>query len=125
MSRTRIGSLLGLLAIVLLLVAALPMVALATTTPLLTWGTVTLDGAAAPYGTTVEIFVGADTTPSRSGMVTTAGQYGAFIVEADSSRYGEDLTYKVNGIVATKEGPDEGVFGLKNQIVNLAAISGT
>lgn len=126
MSRTRIGSLLGLLAIVLLLIAALPTVLLAESTPMLTWGAVTLDSAAAPaYTTVVVVYIGADTTPSGSFTVTTAGQYGAFIVEADSSRYGEDLTYKVNGIVATKSGPDEGVFGLKNQIVNLEALSST
>jgi hypothetical protein len=35
------------------------------------------------------------------------------------------LTYKVNGFVATKSGPDEGVFGLKNQVVDLEAISGS
>jgi len=125
MSRTRIGSVLVLLAIVLLLIAALPTAVLAESTPMLAWGTVTLNGGQAPWGTKVDIYVGADTTPSGSGTVTVPGQYGAIQVWADSSRYGETLTYKVNGFVANKLGPGTGIFGLNNQVVNLAAISGT
>ena len=97
--------------------------------PMLTWGTVTLNGAPAPVGTTVEVFIGADTTPSGSGIVTTAGQYGAIPVSASSSRYGEPLTYKVNGYVATTEKVMQPcdtlftpVFGLCNQVVNLFAL---
>ena len=92
--------------------------------PMLSWGTVTLDGAPAPVGTTVDIYVGADATPSGSGTVTTAGLYGAIQVLALSCRYGEALTYTVNGFVANKQGPDAGVFGLANQVVNIAAVSG-
>jgi hypothetical protein len=114
----------SLLLVAVLLVAALPMVAVATSTPMLTWGDVTLDGSAAPVGTTVDVYVGADTTPSGTFTVATAGQYGAIQVWADDSRYGEALTYKVDGFVATKQGPDAGVFGLANQEVDLAAVSG-
>ncbi len=114
----------SLLLVAVLLVAALPMVAVATSTPMLTWGDVTLDGAAAPVGTTVDVYVGADATASGSFTVATAGQYGAIQVWADDSRYGEALTYKVDGFVATKQGPDAGVFGLTNQDVDLAAVSG-
>jgi len=105
-----------------LVVATLPVSILADWTPILCWGTVTLDGAAAPVGTEIAIFVGADTTPSGSGMVTIAGQYGSIQVRADDSRYGEVLTYKVNGFIAQKLGPEWGSFGLRNQEVNLAVV---
>ena len=119
----------SLLLVAVLMVAALPMVAVAQQPPqtanMLTWGTVTLDDAAAQIGTTVEVFIGADTTPSGSRDVFAAGEYGGIVVSSLDTRFGEDLTYKVNGIVATKSGPDDGVFGLKNQVVNLEAFSGS
>ena len=120
---------LSLLLVAVLVIAALPIVALAQqpsqVANMLIWGNVTLDGTAAQIGTTVEIFIGADTTPSGSRDVFAAGEYGGIVVSALDTRFGEDLTYKVNGIVATKRGPDDGVFGLKNQVVNLEAISGS
>jgi len=117
---------LGLFLVAALLVAALTAPAvLADTTPILCWGNIDLDGSPAPVGTTVEIFVGADTTASGSAMVTVAGKYGSIQLWADDSRYGESLTYKVNGFTATKLGPDAGVFGLANQVVNLEAFSGS
>jgi len=116
----------GLFLVAALIVAALAAPAvLAAPTPILCWGDIDLDGAPAPVGTTVEIFVGADTTASGSDMVTIAGKYGAIHMWADDSRYGEALTYKVNGFTATKLGPDPGVFGLANQVVNLEAITGS
>ena len=121
---TLFGSLIGVLVVVALLVAVLPAVVLGVETPMLTWGTVTLDGAPAPYLTVIEVFIGADTPSSGNYNVTTTGQYGAMVVWGDSSRYGEPLTYNVNGLLATKLGPDPGVFGLQNQVVNLAAVSG-
>jgi len=113
------GALISVLVVVALLLASLPAMVLAESTPMQTWGDVILDGAAAPVGTTIEIFIGADTTPSGFGNVTTAGQYGTIVLWGDSSRYGEPLTYKVNGFASTKLGPDPGVFGLANQVVNL------
>ena len=116
----------GLLIVAALLVAVLPAQAvLADSTPILCWGEVELDGAPAPVGTVINIYVGADSTASGSFMVTTAGQYGSIMIMADSSRYGEALTYKVNGFTTTKLGPDPGVFGLANQDVNLEAVSGS
>jgi hypothetical protein len=124
-----LGLLLSLLLVAVLIVAALPIVALAQqpsqVANMLTWGNVTLDGAAAQIGTTVEVFIGADATPSGSRDVFAAGEYGGIVVSSLDTRFGEDLTYKVNGIVATTRGPDEGVFGVKNQVVNLEAFSGT
>ena len=124
-----LGLTLSLLLVAVLMVAALPIVALAQQPPqvanMLTWGTVTLDGDAAQIGTTVEVFIGADATPSGSRDVFEDGEYGGIVVSALDTRFGENLTYKVNGIVATKSGPDEGVFGLKNQVVNLEAFSGS
>ena len=115
----------GLYLIAALLVAALTAPAvLADTTPMLCWGDIELDGAQAPVGTTITIYLGADTSPSGSGTVTIPGQYGAIQVWADESRYGEALTYKVNGFAATKLGPDVGVFSLANQDVDLEAVSG-
>jgi len=125
------GALVSVLVVTALLVVSLPAIVLADPTPMVTWGDVTLDGAPAPYGTAIEIFIGADTEPSGSDNVTTPGQYGAMVVWGDSSRYGEALTYKVNGYVATTDkvsltcdGIDTPVFGLCNQVVNLAAVSG-
>jgi hypothetical protein len=105
--------------------ALVPAPAQAQTTPMLCWGNVTLDGAAAPVGTIVDIFIGSDTTPSGSWNVTTAGQYGAINVWGLESRYGEPLKYSVNGSEATKLGPGNGTFGLQNQVVNLEAFSST
>ena len=120
-----LGMPLSLLLVAVLIVAALPMVVLAgQITPQQCWGTVTLDGVPAPLDTTIEIFVGEDANPSGSGGMYEVGGYGTVIVNADSDRYGEPLTYKVNGFVATKQGPDDGIFGLQSQIVNLAAVSG-
>ena len=123
-----LGLPLSLLVVAVLVFAALPPVSLAQQPPqtanMLTWGNVTVDGAAAQIGTTVEVFIGTDTTPSGSRDVFAAGEYGGIVVSALDTRFGEDLTYKVNGIVATKRGPDDGVFGLKNQVVNLEAVSG-
>jgi hypothetical protein len=124
-----LGLLLSLLLVAVLLIAALPMAALAQqpsqVANMLTWGNVILDGTAAQIGTTVEVFIGADATPSGSRDVFAVGDYGGIVVSALDTRFGEDLTYMVNGILATKHGPDEGVFGLKNQVVNLAAFSGS
>jgi hypothetical protein len=115
----------SLLLVAVLLVAAITAPAvLATSTPMLTWGTVTLDGSAAPVGTIVDVYIGADTAASGSFTVATAGQYGSIQVWADDTRYGEALTFEVGGFLATKQGPDDGVFGLANQVVNLAAVSG-
>jgi len=122
--------LIGVLVVVALLVAALPVAVLAVETPMLCWGIATLDGAPAPEGTVVDIYIGADIVPSATTMVDThggvdpPGTYGAVVVTGDSSRYGEPLTYTVNGFVAAKLGPDPGVFGLENQVVNLEAVSG-
>jgi len=117
----------GLLLVAVILVAELPIVAVAEDVPKtvkqLTWGSVTLDGVAAPIDTTVEVFIGTDTTPSGVRDVFEEGEYGAIVVTADESRLGEALTYEVDGILATKEGPDDGVFGYGNQVVNLVAVS--
>ena len=124
-----LGLLLSLLLVAALIVVSVPMVAKAQQPPqtanMLTWGNVTLDDAAAQIGTTVEVFIGTDATPSGSRDVFAAGEYGGIVVSSLDTRFGENLTYKVNGIVATKRGPDEGVFGLKNQVVNLEAFSGS
>ena len=118
-----------LLLVAALIVTALPIVALAQqpsqVANMLTWGNVTLDGAVAPVGTTVDVYVGADATPSGSRDVFAVGEYGGIVISSLDTRFGEDLTYKVNGIFATKRGPDEGVFGVKNQVVNLEAFSGS
>jgi len=120
-----LGMLIGLLVVAMLIVTALPAPVIASPTPMLCWGTVTLDGAAAPIGTTVEIFIGADTKESGSGTVVTVGRYGTIMVMADNSRYGEALTYKVNGFVVSKLEPGAAVFSLESQVVNLEAVSGS
>jgi len=116
---------LSLLLVVCLMMAALPAVVLATATPQSLWGTVLLDGLPADVDTTIDIYIGDDMVPTpdesgKNGMVTTAGQYGKFDIWADDSRYGDTLTYRVNGNLATQQG----VFGLENQIISLTAYSG-
>ena len=128
-----LGLPLGLFLVVALLVAALPAPAVqADSTPMLCWGDVNLDGAPAPVGTTIDIFVGNDTKPSGSGTVTAGGKYGSLPVWADNSRYGEALTYKVNGFVASVNKVlrpcdivDTPVFGLCSQDVSLEAFAGS
>ena len=110
-----IGALIGICVAICLGIGA----ALADTTPLMTWGEVTIDGAAAPQGTTIEVYIGDDIAPSGNYTVMTPGLYGAIVVWGDDSKWGEPLTYKVNSVAAVKTGPDPGVFGLQNQVVNL------
>ena len=120
-----LGFPISLFLVAVLLVAVLPSpMVMAELTPQQCYGTVTLDGVPAPLDTTIEIFVGGDANPSGSGGMYEVGGYGTIIVTAEEDRYGEPLTYKVNGFVATKLGPDDGIFGLKTQIVNLAAVRG-
>ena len=94
----------------------------ADTTPLMTWGEVTIDGAAAPRGAVIEVYIGDDPLPSATYEVSTPGAYGAIVVWGDDSKWGEPLTYKVNSVAAVKVGPDPGVFGLANQVVNLMVL---
>ena len=86
-------------------------------TPMLCWGSVHIEGGQAPRGTVVEIYIG--TSLGGSYVVTTPGSYGSVVVSGDSDSYGETLIYRVNDVTATKLGPDPGVFGLENQVVNL------
>jgi hypothetical protein len=124
-----LGLPISLLLVAFLVVAALPAVVLAVPTPMLGWGTVTLNGDPAPLGTTIEIFVGSDSVASGSEITDRmAGEYGAVDVISDSDNYGQPLTYKVNGLVATAtkvmrscDTSVTPVFGLCNQNVNLVA----
>lgn len=93
----------------------------AEVTPMLTWGHAYLDSIPVPHGTLVEVYIGADTTPSGSITTTVLGQYGSIIVQGDNSRYGEELRYTVEGHYSEKIGPDPGIFGLENQDVSLHA----
>ena len=123
----------SLLLVVALVMVAYPALVLADEeeTPILCWGVATIDGVSAEEGVLVEIYIGDDTTPAANTTVSTHGEvdppgtYGAVMVKAGISRYGDPLTYKVNGIVANKIGPDEGVFGQNNQVVNLEAFNGS
>ena len=118
-----LGLPLSLLLVAVLIVAALPAPVQGQQTVIcIAHGDVTLNGVAAPMNTTVEVFIGSDAVPSGSCYVYTPGGY-ALPVASTSNRIGDDLTYKVNGIVANKFGPDPGVFGYAIQEVNLKAIS--
>ena len=124
-SRTIKLGLLLLIAVLLIAVlgVSITMGVSADTTPMLTWGTVTIEGQQAPAGTPIEIFIG--NSSHANGYITTTipGQYGAVRIWADDSLYGQTLSYKVNGQLAIKNGPDEGLFSLKNQIVNLEVLT--
>jgi hypothetical protein len=130
LKRFSIPTSLVIIATLLLLFALVPAPVQGQTTPMLCWGVATLDDAPAPEGTIVEIYIGDDTTPTTNTIVSThngtypPGTYGAVEVRADKSRYDEPLSFTVNGSPATKDGPDEGVFGLENQVVDLVAFSG-
>jgi hypothetical protein len=120
---SRFGLLVSLLVVGALLVAAYPAAVLADSHPIACYGDVELDGAAAPVDTVIAIYIGADTTPSATFEVETAGEY-MMDVWADTSRHGETLSYRVNGVPAKKLGPDPGVFGWDIQQVNLEADGG-
>ena len=119
----RFGLLVALLLVAVLTVAALPAAVLATSHPIACHGDVTLDAAAAPVGTVILIYVGADVTSSATTTVTTAGEYGPVQLWEDDSRHGEALSYTVGGFAATTV-PASPVFGWANQDVDLTAVSG-
>ena len=119
----RFGLLVALLLVAVLTVAALPAAVLALANPIACYGDVTLDTAAAPVGTVINIYIGTDVTATATTTVTTAGQYGPVQVWEDDSRHGEALSYTVNGFAATTD-PASPVFGWANQEVDLTAVSG-
>ena len=120
---------------VLFLIGALASVALgisiatavgASTTPMQTWGYAQFineegHGEPIPIGTEVNVSIGSDTTPSGSINTTTSGFYGSMMIVGDTTRYGEELHYTLDGYSTIKIGPDEGIFGLENQVVNIYA----
>jgi len=121
----RFGLLVALLLVAVLTVAALPAAVLALAHPIACYGDVTLDFAPAPVGTVIDIYIGADATPSATTTVTAAGDYdyGPVQLWEDDSRHGEALSYTVNGFAATTV-PASPVFGWENQEVDLTAVSG-
>ena len=98
----------------------------AITTPMQTWGYAQFineegHGEPIPVGTEVKVYIGSDTTPSGSTNTTTPGFYGSIMIIGDTTRYGEELYYTLDGYPTVKIGPDEGAFGLENQVVGLYA----
>lgn len=89
-------------------------------TPMLCWGNVQIDAMNAPIGTIVDIYIGDDANRSGTYTTTVAGQYGAVVVQGDNSKYGQPLRFTVNGKEAVILAVNDPVFGLKNQVVNIA-----
>jgi len=124
---TRLGLLVGLLLAGALVVAALPATVLAAAHPIACYGDVTLDGAPALAGTEVNIYLDGDLVATTEVAPVTPSHphpYWVSTSRIDDSRYGDILTYTVDGYPATTHGPDLGVFGPDNQEVDLEAVSG-
>jgi len=91
----------------------------ALSTPMQTWGFAYLDSIPVPEGTVIDVYIGDDTTPSGTTNTTVLGTYGSIMIIGDSTQYGDELRYTIDGHPTVKIGPDLGVFGLENQNVSL------
>ncbi len=117
----RFGLLAGLL-LVGTLVVALAAPVLAASHPIVVYGDVELDLAAAPVGTEIEIYL--DDVSKATTTVTTAGEYGPVQIWAmDPDDHGKFFTFTVGGFPATSV-PAAPVFGWANLEVDLSAVSG-
>lgn len=86
-------------------------------------GDVLLDGANAPVGATVDVYVGTEATPRATVTLTTAGYY-EVNVQGQATDVGQAVSFKVNGYDATPT-PASPLFGnYTTQTVDLAASSG-
>lgn len=86
-------------------------------------GSVTIDGANAPVGTTVGVFVGTETTARASVTTTTAGHY-EMVVMGTGADVGKALIFKVNGLAATSSPASPTFMNYEPQVVNLAVGTG-
>ena len=86
-------------------------------------GSVTIDGANAPVGTTVGVFVGTETTARASVTTTTAGHYEVVVMGA-AADVGKALIFKVNGLAATSSPASPTFKNYEPQVVNLAVGTG-
>ena len=120
-SRTIKLGLLLLIAVLLIAVlgVSITMGVSALTTPMQTWGFAYLDSIPVPHDTVIDVYIGNDTVPSGTTNTTVLGSYGSMMVTGDSTRYGEELRYTIDGHPTVKIGPDLGIFGLENQEVFL------
>ena len=117
----RFGLLAGLL-LVGALTVALAAPALAIDHPIVAYGDVELDDAAAPVDTEINIYL--DGVLEATTTVTTAGEYGPVQIWAnDPADHGKVFTFTVDGFPATSV-PAAPEFGWENQDVDLAAVSG-
>ena len=110
-----LGAIFGLIMMVFVAIAG----AGATTTPMLTWGYAYLDSIPVPHDSQIDVFIGSDLTPSGTCNTSILGRYGSMIINGDTTRYGEELRYTIDGYPTVKIGPDSGIFGLENQDVSL------
>ena len=90
-SKLRLGTFLAVLVLIALPVAG---VSAQPPQPQLFMGSVTIDGASAPVGTTVSAWI--EGAPVKSQDITTAGQY-ALPIDIDG-RVGKMVVFKVNGL---------------------------
>ena len=95
-----------------LLLCSMPVAAQLPVMPHSFWGTVTIDGSPAPDGTVVSAHIGGLSWPTT----TSGGQYGyspTFMIpaddpattEKDGGLNGDEIVFKVNGIVAATDPP--------------------
>jgi hypothetical protein len=117
MSRLRT---LSLLAVAVALLAALAVPVLAADpvfSPLR--GTVTIDGADAPAGTTVAVFVGTEVT-ARASVTTTIPGYYEVVVMGEAADVGKGLRLEVNGVAAMSTPTSPTFTSYQPQVVALA-----
>ena len=89
------------------------------TSPLI--GSVKIDNVNAPVGTTVDVFVGTETTERASTTTTIVGKYDVVVMGA-ASDVGKALSFKVNTNLAATTTPASPTFAnYQPQVVDLAA----
>lgn len=110
---------LSVLVVAVALVAALavPVLAQPVTSPLS--GSVTIDGDNAPVGTTVDVFVGAETT-ARATVTTTIAGYYEVMVTGQAADVGKDLRFEVDGLAAVSAPASPMFARYEPQVVDLA-----
>jgi hypothetical protein len=129
---SRLRSLVGLLVLVALLVAALPAPALAIdqSHPIALYGDVELNGVPAPVDTVVKIYLPGDIEPRAETTVTTAGEYGPVQLwgmysdeNPSVNEHGLSLSFTVDDMPANTD-PTNPVFGWEALEIDLEASSG-
>ena len=114
---------LSMMALAVALVAALsiPVLAQPVTSPL--YGSVTIDGEAAPVGTTVAVFVGTETIARATYTIGFAGYY-EVVLMGEGADVGKALRFEVDGLAADTTPASPTFASYEPQEVDLAVGNG-